>query len=79
MKLFYVEHSVVVTKHFALIAADEDDLKRLLAEREAAVHAAPFTSKVERDKSGKPIGHQLNADWTYAPHGPTWDGTAKKE
>jgi hypothetical protein len=79
VKLYYVDHSVVVVQRYALIAEDEEDLKRLLAEREAAVRAAPFTAKVPRDKAGKPIGHELGPDWPYAPHGPTWDGTSKKD
>ncbi len=79
MKLYYVDHSVIVVQRYALIAKDEDDLKRLLAEREAAVRAATFTAKVPRDKAGKAIGHELSEDWPYAPHGPAWDGTSKKE
>ena len=79
MRLYYVDHSVVVTQSYAIVAADEDDLKQKLAERADAVKNVPFASKIERDKTGKAIGHELGPDWTYAPHGPKWDGTSKKD
>jgi hypothetical protein len=79
MNLYYVDHSVVVTQRYVLVATDEDDLKRLLAERAEAVKAVQFVSKIERDKKGNVVAHELSADWPYAPHGPKWDGTSKKE
>lgn len=79
MKLYYVEHEVLVRKSYALIAANEDELKELLAEREQAVRTAPFAPKLQRDKKGAVVAHELNSDWTSAPHGPKWDGTAKGE
>lgn len=79
MNLYYVEHEVLVRKTYALIAADDEDLKRLLAEREATIRVATFSPKLQRDKKGAVLAHKLNADWTRAPHGPKWDGTAKGE
>lgn len=79
MKLYYVEHSVVVVKSFALIAKDEQHLQALLDERKSAVAAVPFTAKIQRDKKGNVVEHQLSDAWTYVPHGPKWDGTAKKD
>lgn len=75
MKLYYVEHSVVTTARYALVAKDDDDLKRVLAEREAAVKAAPFVAKLQRDKSGNPIGFEMSKDWDCGIAGPTWNGT----
>ena len=74
MKLYYVEHQVVTTQLYALVAEDEADLKRQLAEREAIVRAAAFTPKFQRDKSGALIGYQMGPDWTYVPFGPKWNG-----
>ena len=74
MKLFYVEHSVVTTESFALLAKDEEDLKRVLAERELAFKNAAFTAKVQRNKQGKVEGHQLSSDWDSGCQGPAWNG-----
>lgn len=74
MKMFYVEHQVLTMQSYALVAEDEADLKRQLAEREAIVRAAPFTPKFERDKSGAVIGHQMGPDWTRIPSNPKWNG-----
>ncbi len=74
MKLFYVEHSVLKTARYALLAEDEDDLKLKLAEREAIVKAAPFIVKLQRDKAGKVEGHQLSTDWNVLVPQAPWDG-----
>ena len=74
MQLFYVEHSVLTTQKYALLAKDEDDLKRILEERERTIREAQFVAKLERDKQGKVIGHQLNSDWDSGCQGPKWDG-----
>jgi hypothetical protein len=75
MNLYYVEHSVVTTARYALLAKDDEDLKRVLAEREAAVRAAPFVVKYARDKQGKIESHKLNPDWNVGCAGPAWNGT----
>jgi hypothetical protein len=78
MNLVYVTHSVVVEKRFALVVKDEEDLKRVLAEREAKVKAAQFKSKAARDKKGALELYPLNPDWHSAPND-AFDGTSKSE
>jgi len=59
----YVDLPVLTTERHCLVITDEDDLKRQLAEREAALRAAPYVAKSQRDKQGKLITYQLNKDW----------------
>jgi hypothetical protein len=73
MNLYYVDHSVMTTKRFALIAKDEDDLKRIIAEREVKV-LTMFTSKAERDKSGATIAYKLSPAWGGGCACSPWDG-----
>lgn len=63
MKTIYVTHTVLTTARFCMVVKDEADLKQQLADREAAVRAAPFVSKPDRDKSGKPAFFELSKDW----------------
>lgn len=74
MKLFYVEHSVVTTEKFALVARDEEHLEQLLSERKETFDAVEFSSKLQRDKKSAVLSHELNEDWTTVPAGPKWDG-----
>lgn len=74
MKLFYVEHTVLSTARFALLAEDEEQLKVVLAEREASLRKAPFTSKISRDKGGKVQSFALGSDWDPGTAPQAWDG-----
>lgn len=59
----YVDLPALTIQRHCLVIIDEDDLKRQLAEREAALRAAPYNAKPQRDKQGKLITYQLNKDW----------------
>lgn len=63
MKTVYVTHSVLTTARFCMVVKDEEDLKQQLVEREATLRAQPFVGKVDRDKAGKPLMHQMSKDW----------------
>ena len=58
-----VELSVLAKQQTVLVVLDEADMKRQIAEREAALRSAPFTANIQQDKKGNPILHQLNKDW----------------
>lgn len=73
MNLYYVDHSIMVTQRFALLAVDQDELNAIIAAREAKV-LTMFKSKVVADKSGKPLVYPLSADWDGGCSGPPWDG-----
>lgn len=63
MKTVYVTHTVLTTKQFCMVVKDEADLAAQLATREASIKAQPFVAKLDRDKAGKPVFHELSPDW----------------
>jgi len=63
MKLIYVSHPKLVMERVAMMVADQADLDLQLAVRENAMRTAEFKVKLDRDKSGKPVFHELNSGW----------------
>lgn len=67
MKTIYVTHHVLVERVSCLMVEDEADLAAKLADMEKALKETPFSSKLQRDKAGKPLFHQCNKDWLPYP------------
>lgn len=67
MKMFYVEHSVITMARHAIIAKDEEDLKKILGEREEALRTSAFKSKLHRVVQNEVISYQLSKDWPPYP------------
>lgn len=63
MKTIYVTHSVVKEQVTCLVVADEQDLVAQLASIESSFKQTPFVAKPQRDKTGKPLMHQMSSDW----------------
>jgi hypothetical protein len=63
MKLIYVTHPKLVMDRYAIMVENQEALDNELAKREQAIRDFDWKAKVERDKAGSPLFHELNPGW----------------
>lgn len=67
MKLIYVTQQVVTERVVAMVVKDGDALETQLAAAEYNLRNIDWKPKLQRDKQGNPIFHQLGQDWSPYP------------
>lgn len=64
-KLYYVEIPTLLMKRYAIIATDEEDLKKRSQEMVDKFKQSEFNYKIEKTKDKIPVPkfHKLSEDW----------------